>query len=405
MNKKLIHFIPIFVVMCVILFAQTFFLPAYGFNMSPWPTFMHDYSHTGLSQFTGAQSNTTSWQFNVKNGTSALVIGQNNIMYFGSLGNLVALDRDHAVKFKINVGGIVDPPSIGSDGTLYFENGGETIFAASPNGIIKWNYQSNATVTIPAIDVYDRIYFGSGNFLESISPDGKLFWKYHTNGLVSMPSIGPDGTIYIGDSDHNFYALDSSGNLKWSFNAKGITTLGSISPQNTIYFCDSYNYLYAVNQDGTLKWSFQSSNSGTPPSIGPDNTVFLQNGTGLVVLNSDGTKKWNYHPVNVTIQSISVDKDGTIYAGSFENYLYALDSSGNVKWNFRADGGVSQPAIGSDGTIYFNSGKGVIYALGQQAIPEFPIPILLVIVSFVIILALPRVFRVQIPFLNDKNNL
>jgi len=386
--------LPVLVTIVVILFSQTFSLSAYGSSALPWPTFMHDYSHTGLSQFAGVQSNSTLWQFNVKNGTSALVIGQNNIIYFGSWGNLVAIDVDHAEKFKINVGGIVDSPSIGSDGTLYFENGGNTIFAASPEGTIKWKYQSNDTVTIPAIDIYDRIYFGSGNFLESVSPVGKLFWKYHTNGLVSIPSVGPDGTIYIGDTDHNFYALDSSGNLKWKFNAKGITTLGSINPQNTVYFCDSDNYLYAVNQDGTLKWTFQSTNIGTPPSIGPDNTLFLVDGTGLVALNSDGTKKWDYHPANVTVQSASVDKDGTAYVGIFENHLYALDSSGDVKWNFRADGGVSQPAIGSDGTIYFNSGKGIIYALGQPAIPEFPMPTLLVIISFIGILAIPRVFRI-----------
>jgi outer membrane protein assembly factor BamB len=358
----------------------------------PWPTFMHDYSHTGLSQFTGMQSNFTLWKLNVKNGTSALVLGQNDMIYFGSWGSLVALDIDHTEKFRIKVGGIVDPPSIGYDGTIYFENGGNTIFAANPGGTIKWKYQSNETVTIPAIDIYGRIYFGSSNFLESISPDGKFLWKYKTNGLVSIPSMGPDGAIYFGNTDHNFYAIDSSGNLKWKFNAKGITTLASIIPQGTVYFCDSDNYLYAINRDGKLKWTYQSTNSGTPPAIGSDKTLFLTDGTGLVALSQDGIKKWDFHPANIILQSVSVDRDGIIYAGSYENYLYALDSFGNVKWDYKSYGSVSQPVIGSDGTIYFNSGEGVIYALGQPSIPEFPMPILLIIILFISILVIPRVF-------------
>lgn len=381
----------IFITICAVFFSQTFFLSAYGYSPFPWPTLMHDYSHTSLSQFTGTQFNSTLWRVNVKNGTSALVLGQSNIIYFGSWGNLVALDRDHTEEFRINVGGIVDPPSIGPDGTLYFENNGNTMFAATPDGTIKWRYQSNGTVTIPVVDSQNRVYFGSGNFLESISPDGKLLWKYKTDGLVSIPSIGPDGAIYFGDTDHNFYAIDSSGNLKWKFNAKGTTTLASISPQGTAYFCDSDNYFYALNQDGTLKWTYQSTNSGLPPTIGPDGTLFFTDGTGLVTLNPDGTKKWDFHPANITLQSVTADRNGIIYVGSYENYLYEMDSHGNVKWSYKTYGSVSQPIIGPDDTIYFNSGKGFIYAIGQS-IPEFPMPIFLAIISFAVILVLPKAF-------------
>jgi len=386
MNKTRLFLLLVSIAISVSIFSQIFTLPVYGYSTLPWATFMHDYSHTGLSQFTGTQSNLTLWKFNVKNGTSSLVIGQNDTIYFGSWGSLFALNKDHTEKFKITVGGIVDPPSIGSDGTLYFENGGSVIFAADPDGIINWKYPSNATVTIPVIDLKDRIYFGSGNLLESVSSDGNLLWKYRTDGLVSIPSVGPDGAIYFGDTDHNFYSIDSSGNLKWKFNAKGSTTLASINPQGTIYFCDSDNYLYSLKPNGTLNWTYQSTNSGSPPAIGYDNTLYLLDDTGLVALNSNGIKKWDFHPTNVTIQSVSIDKDGTIYAGIYENRLYALDPSGNVKWNYKSYGSVGQAVIGSDGTTYFNSGEGVIYALGQP-IPEFPFAILtLIIATFSIIL-------------------
>lgn len=361
---------------------NSLFLPN-GYDKWSWPTFMHDSAHTSLSQYAGAQSNSTLWHYNAKNGTSALVLGPNDTIYFGSLGDLVALNGNNTEKFKITIGGIIDPPTIGTDGTLYLENGGTKLFAVQQDGTMKWKFQSNGTVTIPAIDIYDRIYFGSDNFLESLNPDGKLLFKFKTNGTVSMPSVGPDGIIYVGNTDHSFYAVEPSGTLKWKFDAKGITTPASTSPQGTIYFCDSDNYLYALGPDGTLKWTYQSTNNGAPPAIGPDGTLYLTDGSGVIAINPDGTKKWDFHPSDVTIQSVSVDRNGTIYLGSFENYLYAIDSNGSVRWNYKAYGSVGQPVIGSNGTIYFNSGEGIIYALGQP-IPEFPLGSALIMTIVVI---------------------
>ncbi len=362
---------PFLLIVSVVGFLACSVLPAYGYVNWPWPSFMHDYSHSSLSQYMGTQSNSTLWHLNVKNGASALVIGQNDTIYFGSLGSLVALDSNRTEKFRITVGGIVDPPTIDSDGTIYFENGNTTIFAAAPNGTIKWRFQSNGAVTIPVTDIYNRIYFGNDTSLDSLNDDGNLLWRYKTDGLVSMPSVGPNGDIYVGNTNHNLYSIDSAGNLKWKFNAKGTTTPASISPQGTIYFCDSDNYLYAVNPDGTLKWNYPSTNAGVPPAIGPDGTLFLANGTGIVAINPDGTTKWVFHPTNFTIQSVSVDMKGTVYAGSLEDRLFVLNSTGNIDWYFKSDGSVGQPVIGSDGTVYFNSGDGSIYALGQS-VPEFP---------------------------------
>ena len=50
-------------------------------------------------------------------------------------------------------------------------------------------------------------------------------------------------------------------------------------------------------------------------------------------------------------------KDGTTYAGSFDQNLYAYNPDGSVKWQFMAEGSiVSSPKVGADGTIYFGSG-------------------------------------------------
>ena len=48
-------------------------------------------------------------------------------------------------------------------------------------------------------------------------------------------------------------------------------------------------------------------------------------------------------------------RDGTIYIGSNDKKLYALTSTGKLKWKYGPvdGGGPGSPVIGSDGTLYF----------------------------------------------------
>ena len=52
--------------------------------------------------------------------------------------------------------------------------------------------------------------------------------------------------------------------------------------------------------------------------------------------------------------SPAIGSDGTVYVGSNDKKLYAINGKSGVKlWEFETGGGVhSSPAIGSDGTVY-----------------------------------------------------
>ena len=66
--------------------------------------------------------------------------------------------------------------------------------------------------------------------------------------------------------------------------------------------------------------------------------------------------------------SPAIGADGTVYVGSYDNNVYALDGqSGQLKWKYITGGFVqSSPAIGADGTVYASSNDGKIYALDGQ---------------------------------------
>ena len=63
--------------------------------------------------------------------------------------------------------------------------------------------------------------------------------------------------------------------------------------------------------------------------------------------------------------SPAIGSDGTVYVGSDDKKLYAINGKNGVKlWEFKTGWSVrSSPAIGSDGTVYVGSDDHKLYAI------------------------------------------
>ncbi len=79
-----------------------------------------------------------------------------------------------------------------------------------------------------------------------------------------------------------------------------------------------------------------------------------------------GDTKWKFK-TDGKIFSSPVAKDGIIFIGSEDGYLYAIEeNSGNLKWKFKTNGAIhSSPSI-YENTIYFGSFDGYYYAVDTK---------------------------------------
>jgi outer membrane protein assembly factor BamB len=244
----------------------------------------------------------------------------------------------------------------------------------------------NATSSPWPMQNHDLNRTGRSEYDTSMN-NGLEKWRYYVGGDVGgSPVIASDGTIYFGATNltsyPRLYAMNTNGTLKWTFDMGYVGYSNpAIGPDGIIYMCMTQlpiNKLLAIYPNGTLKWSFPIYGTHTPssPAVAPDTslvTADTHSGKYIIYIgstdnyfyavNSNGTMKWNFTTNGPIECSPSVGLDGTVYIGSGDAHLYAIYPNGTKKWWFYAgtdvDGGVS---IGKDGTIYL-FGLSKIYAL------------------------------------------
>ncbi|MCL5035807.1 MAG: PQQ-binding-like beta-propeller repeat protein [Chloroflexi bacterium] len=118
------------------------------------------------------------------------------------------------------------------------------------------------------------------------------------------------------------------------------------------------------------KWSFKTGGEIRYSSAAIDDNGTIYFGScdqNLYALNPDGSKKWAFKTGGMVTSSPAIDDNGTIYFGSWDNNVYALNPDGAMKWKYKTGGYIhSSAALGHDGTVYFGSNDKHLYALNPD---------------------------------------
>jgi outer membrane protein assembly factor BamB len=288
-------------------------------------------------------------------------------------GALTGLSQDtNRVIWQFPTGKYVfSSPALDDDGTIYLGSGNGRMYALRPNGNLKWSFLTGAEIqSSPAIGKDGTIYFGSGDGkVYALTPEGAKKWEFPTGDLIlCSPTLGADGTIYIGSRDRNFYALDQDGEEKWRF-ATGQyynDMPAVIGPEGTILI-SAAGTICAFKHNGELRWQrpLGFSFAGAAMAIGRGGVIYaamLENGPGptrLFALSHRGEILWRFtcgQAMAVSNPSFpAIGRDGTIYLGTPDGFLYAIRPDGTQKWKAPAARLQSAALLSDDGRIYLNS--------------------------------------------------
>ncbi len=126
---------------------------------------------------------------------------------------------------------------------------------------------------------------------------------------------------------------------------------------------------YSGPSTATKNWSYATGDAiDSSPAIGPDGTIYIGSiDHNLYALNSNGSLKWSFPVSNDVESSPAIGPDGTIYVGCDDMNLYAVNADGSEKWAYlTGDVLFSSPAIAPDGTVYVGSFDGNLYAINPD---------------------------------------
>lgn len=202
------------------------------------------------------------------------------------------------------------------------------------------------------------------------------FVDNNANGTLEKgiePVSEDEFTVTSADITNGYKHLDIEITRElWSFytgdGTNKIYTTPAIADDGTIYFSSRNGKLYALNPDGSEKWNYGIGMSESSPVIGEDGTIYVGTKSYVKAINSDGTLKWSKFMDGWVDSTIAIAGDGTIYAASYDEYLYALNpTDGSTNWRYFVGGGLySSPSVDGDGTIYIGSGNNEVHAINSD---------------------------------------
>jgi outer membrane protein assembly factor BamB len=188
-------------------------------------------------------------------------------------------------------------------------------------------FQSSATV------VDGTVYVGCRDAhvyaLDAVT--GRKKWDYPTSKswVVGTPAVR-DGVVYVGTSDSaRFLALDArTGRLRFNFDAKAYMFSSAAVAGGLVYVGDHNGKLYAIDaKTGTLAWEFRTEASKADPQkiLNPDGSLNRDSFTPVFGDFQDMyVDFFRFTSVGAILSSPVVDR-GTVYFGSTDGTLYALD--------------------------------------------------------------------------------
>ena len=338
-----------------------------------------DSENTGKSPYETTANGELHWFGNVDDEIINIVLDNEGNIYIATSTTIYSFDKNGNIRWNFtnkNVVGNFSGISIGRDVIIAPKSGDTVYFINQTTG--KPYDQSNifqaSSLYVPVIDSSSTFYvIGEYNYENEgynvVIVPHKLWEKGSNPTLVKIgktspivaPTVSNELIVVIDENTLNVIGMKS---LKTIFSK--IDAYSAIRPvigEGNIIYVFSDEQLLAYDNVGRQIWKTK-----IPGGVG--NSLVLDNEQGLYTINKLGNlykfdvisgEALLISSLNFT-SDILIDSDGNLYVGSGE-FLYALDSEGNILW--KSDVGfivTGKPVMDKNGTIYV-SGKNSVASI------------------------------------------
>jgi outer membrane protein assembly factor BamB len=229
---------------------------------------------------------------------------------------------------------------------------GKTDRPGPQSGTVKWTLAASVADTSPAVG--DLVWVGteSGDVI-AVTEAGAIRATFHTSGPIrTSAALDAHGNAVIVGGDGVLYGLRA-----------GPPTSGEMADAGAD--ADAGDGGEAPRSPMTVAFSIAIGASGSSPVIGQDGTIYVGTFDGqLVAVEPGGAKKrWSVTTNDMSGSSPAIGQDGTIYVGSSDHKLHATHADGTSAWALDLGAEVGSPVVGGDGTIYVGTSAGKLHSV------------------------------------------
>jgi len=198
---------------------------------------------------------------------------------------------------------------------------------------------------------------------------GRMKWKRSVGSPIPAgAALDSDGRVVFGTATGQFFALDREGGLLWKVDlGSPIYTTPARTPSGSWVVGLGNGSLAEISQKGSVVRTVPvgSAIGNSSPTVAPDGTVYIGTVEGdLAAVDAAGVL-WKVRLGGGVFSSPAVAPDGTIYVGAADSRFYSLSPAGAVIWSMLAGGviGTSSPVVTQNGLIVFGARDGRVYGV------------------------------------------
>jgi outer membrane protein assembly factor BamB len=303
-------------------------------------------------------------------------------LYVASLGgSLTALARaDGAERWTLALGDRgYATPCVARDGTIYVGSDAKRLYAVTPEGKIKWSFETDGDAdTAPALAPDGSVVFAAGRMVYAVSPLGQARWRFAAKRKVfTAPAVAPGGRVFFGSQDHHAYAVSAQGTPVWSTDlGADVDGAPALGDDGAVFVGTDGDEVVRLDPDhGAVVWrgkvggyvrgalSVARNGDVLAGVYGPTpRAVRLRSGDGEVLgqfaVQGTGAREFGVHGGALE------DEGGILLLGTQDDSVYAIGDQGDILWHFATGGDVDAPiTLLDDGSVIVGSDDGKVYLL------------------------------------------
>lgn len=235
------------------------------------------------------------------------------------------------------------------------------------NGKQAWSKNIGEKSVEPAVSK-DLLFVGTDKGLYAIFKEtGRIKWEKSIGDISSKPSIA-NNLVIVGCSTGEIYAFDiDSGKTIWTFKLPDSAAISKVQ-DDTIYI-SSGDTCYCYNiANSELLWEYETDGKITQPPVINDHTIYFGSWDGnLYALDSvTGNLRWK-HETGWGIVTKPTISNEMVFVGSLDNHFYALnENNGELEWLFPCKAAIHSSPVVYGEYVFFGCDDGRFYALNKK---------------------------------------